>query len=239
MKRSTFLTAEWRRLAMANYVVDPEVLHPFVPAGVVLDAWQNTCYVSLVGFMFLDVRILGIPIPFHRNFEEVNLRFYVRYQENGTWKRGVVFIREFVPRLAITLVANTLYKENYETMAMGHRWTAEAGKLEVDYRWKKNGWHNFRVHAGPTPSAIETGSEHEFITEHYWGYARLNDRVTSQYEVQHPRWMCYPVRDYSINVDFAKVYGDRFAFMNGLQPASVLLAEGSEISIQAGSRIFV
>lgn len=224
---------------MANYAVDPEVLRAFVPAGVELDVWQNNCYVSLVGFMFLDVRVLGIAIPFHRNFEEVNLRFYVRYQENGVWKRGVVFIKEFVPRLAITLVANTLYKENYETMPMKHRWTAEDGSLEVDYSWKKNGWHNFRVQADSTPSAIETASEFEFITEHYWGYARLTDRVTSQYEVQHPRWMCYPVRNYSVNVDFAKVYGDGFAFLNRQEPASVLLAEGSEISVQAGNRIFV
>jgi uncharacterized protein YqjF (DUF2071 family) len=75
---STFLTAEWRKLIMAQYIVDPATLAPWLPSGVELDLYQGQCYVSLVGFLFDKVRIKGLPIPFHTRFEEINLRFYVR-----------------------------------------------------------------------------------------------------------------------------------------------------------------
>ena len=129
----SFLKAEWRKLALANYAVDPSVLHRYVPAHTVLDSWNGTCYVSLVGFMFVNTRLLGFPIPFHRNFEEVNLRFYVRYQDKGEWKRGVVFIKEIVPRPALTFVANTIYKEHYQTLKMGHDWKDEPHCKKVAY----------------------------------------------------------------------------------------------------------
>src|SRR5262249_31152496 len=118
----TFLKAEWRKLAMANYAIDKNILTPSIPAKTELDLWNDTCYVSLVGFMFLNTSIKGFKIPFHINFEEVNLRFYVRYQDGTEWKRGVVFIKEIVPKPALTFVANTAYGEHYETMRMDHSW---------------------------------------------------------------------------------------------------------------------
>ena len=105
----TFLNAAWRKLAFANYPVPPEVLSSYLPAGTELDTWMGHPYVSLIGFVFQDVRLLGLRVPFHVNFEEVNLRFYVRRKVDGSWRRGVVFVKEIVPKRAITLVANTLY----------------------------------------------------------------------------------------------------------------------------------
>jgi len=234
----TFLKAEWRKLAMANYAVDPAVLRPYLPYKTELDLWQGTCYVSLVGFMFLETEVKGFKIPFHVNFEEVNLRFYVRYRDGNEWKRGVVFIKEIVPKAAITWVANTIYKENYETMPMSHTWEVGSGAFNVEYSWRKNKvWHFLRVMTDHEPVDIQTGSEEEFITEHYWGYARVSDRETSEYEVVHPRWQVYPVRQYAIDVDFAKVYGDDFSFLKSETPRSVFLAEGSEIKVLAGSVI--
>lgn len=233
----TFLQAEWRKLAMANYAVKPELLLPFVPAKTELDFWDNTCYVSLVGFMFLNTRVLGIQVPFHVNFEEVNLRFYVRYQDKGEWKRGVVFIKEIVPRAALTFVANTLYREHYETLPMQHTWKTEADRLRVEYRWKKSTWHTFSVEADSNAVPLEAGSEAEFITEHYWGYTKINAQKTSEYQVEHPRWEIYPIRNYSIDVDFGKVYGSGFSFLSTEKPVSVFLAEGSEIKVKAGKRI--
>src|SRR4051812_37339218 len=119
---NTFLKAEWRKLAMINYAVDKKLLEPYLPRHTELDYWNNTCYVSLVGFMFLNTRIKGVKVPFHINFEEVNLRFYVRYKEAEIWKRGVVFIQEIVPLPALTFVANTIYQEHYQTRPMKHRW---------------------------------------------------------------------------------------------------------------------
>lgn len=210
---------------------------PFVPAGTELDSWQDTCYVSLVGFMFLNTRIKGFAIPYHTRFEEVNLRFYVRCKGEHGWRRGVVFIKEIVPRPALTFVANTVYKENYETLPMAHTWSLNEDRLEVEYRWKKKEWNSFRLTASPEPMLIEKESEHEFITEHYWGYTRISESQTSQYEVTHPRWMTYRVTDYAIDVDFSLVYGDPFAFLSRQEPRSVLLAEGSEIAVKAGSKL--
>ena len=112
----SFLTAEWNDLALINYEINPEILQKYVPIGTELDLWNSKCYISLIGFMFENVKVLGVKIPFHVNFEEVNLRFYVKRFEDGKWKRGTVFIKEIVPKHAVTLVANTLYKERYQTL---------------------------------------------------------------------------------------------------------------------------
>ena len=222
---------------MANYAIDPSLLTPYIPAGTELDIWQGTCYASLVGFMFVNTRIKGIAFPFHTNFQEVNLRFYVRYKEEEIWKRGVVFISEIVPRPAITFIANTLYGEKYETMRMSHTWETDSNRIAVVYRWKKKSWNSFRVSAAAIPQVIPEGSEAEFITEHYWGYSRITPTRTTQYEVVHPRWMTYTVTDYATDVDFADVYGPRFSFLAGQKPLSVLLAEGSEVAIRAGRKM--
>jgi uncharacterized protein YqjF (DUF2071 family) len=235
---STFLTAQWKKLAMANYAVDPSLLKKYIPYKTDLDLWNNTCYLSLVGFMFVNTRVKGIKIPFHENFEEVNLRFYVKHQSDETgWKRGVVFIKEIVPRPAITFLANTIYNENYQTMQMDHRWIKEKDVLRVEYLWKKGEWNTFSVLTEGEARDIENVSEEEFITEHYWGYTRVNDSVTREYQVLHPRWKVYDVKEYHINVNFGNVYGKEFSFLKNLQPESVFLAEGSEIEVKHGLKI--
>lgn len=231
-----FLTAEWRKLALAQYAVDKEILSKYLPPNTILDDWQGKYYVSLVGFMFLDVKLRGFNIPFHTNFEEVNLRFYVKFKEGGIWKRGVVFIKEFVPKPAITFVANTLYKENYQTFPMKHLWVEQKNQLEVTYSWKNRNWNNFAVTATSKAEDILAGSEEEFITEHYWGYTKIGVNKTSEYGVEHPRWQAYPIKDYKINVDFGINYGDDFAFLNNATPDSVILAEGSEIRVLKGKK---
>lgn len=234
----SFLKAEWRKLAIANYAIDPKILKPFVPYGTELDLWNDTCYVSLVGFMFVNTKLLGIKVPFHINFEEVNLRFYVKRFENKEWKRGVVFIKEIVPKAAITFVANTIYKEHYETMKMKHKWEDSANKKLTEYQWKHNKkWHSFSVITDTIETKIPLNSETEFITEHYWGYAKINDSKTNEYEVTHPKWNQYKVIDYNIDVDFGTVYGKAFGFLNALQPHSVMLAEGSEITVESKKTI--
>jgi uncharacterized protein YqjF (DUF2071 family) len=235
---NTFLRAEWRKLLIASYTVDQSVLNPYLPANTELDLWKGTCYVSLVGFMFLNTKVKGFRIPGHVNFEEVNLRFYVRYNDNGTWKRGVVFIKEIVPKASLTFVANALYHEHYETLPMEHKWAAASNDtLAVEYKWKKNIWHSITALAEARPVNIDTGSEEEFITEHYWGYTKINDHKTSEYEVKHPKWQVYPVKEYEVNVDFKLVYGEAFQFLSTAAPVSVFLAEGSEISVHEGRRI--
>jgi uncharacterized protein YqjF (DUF2071 family) len=233
----TFLEAQWRKLAMANYAVDEKILRPWLPRHTEIDLWNNTCYVSLVGFMFVDTKVMGVSVPFHIDFEEVNLRFYVRHYDGKTWKRGVVFIKEIVPRPALTFVANTLYKENYETMPMQHSWTSSPEQITVEYQWKKKQWNTLRVMCDAAPEIVRAGSEEEFITEHYWGYTRVGENKTSVYQVEHPMWQVYATREYFIDVDFEGVYGSAFAFLKSEQPRSVFLAEGSDIIVKGGETL--
>ena len=234
-----FLNAQWRKLVMINYAVDPEILKPYVPFNTELDTWNGTCYVSLVGFMFVDTRVLTLRIPFHINFEEINLRFYVRYGNNEEYKRGVVFIKEIVPRPALTMIANLLYRENYETLPTWHTWREDDNNLTVEYGWKKGGWNTIQVVCEKTPQDIKPHSEEEFITEHFWGYTKIADNVTSEYEVAHPRWQIYPVKEFNVDVDFGNVYGEKFAFLRDTKPISTYLAEGSEILVRQGGRLTV
>lgn len=219
---------------MANYIVDKSILEKYLPAKTEIDLWEGRCYVSLVGFMFVNTRLKGFKIPFHVNFEEVNLRFYVRYNDHGDWKRGVVFIKEIVSKPALTFVANTLYHENYETMPMKHFWMILNDSFSVDYRWKKGRWNSFKVVADKKLIPIVSGSEEEFITEHYWGYTKVTAQKTSEYGVEHPTWDVYKIKDYLIDVDFAAIYGEEFGFLQNEKPKSVFLAEGSEIKVKAG-----
>ncbi|AWH85571.1 hypothetical protein HYN59_10825 [Flavobacterium album] len=236
-KKRTFLDAQWRKLIMINYAVDPDSLKKHLPFETEIDLWNGTCYVSLVGFMFVDTKMLGLRIPFHINFEEINLRFYVKYKDTEGYKRGVVFIKEIVPQPALTFVANLLYNENYETMKTRHSWVESDDSLTVEYGWRKGDWHTIKVVSDKTTVDIKPESEEEFITEHFWGYTKINDKVTSEYEVAHPRWQIYPVKSHEVNVDFEKVYGSDFAFLQGEKPVSVYLAEGSEILVKQGRKI--
>lgn len=235
---STFLSAEWRKLILINYAIEEKHLLPYLPAGTQLDTYNGICYVSLVGFMFVNTKLKGIPVPFHQNFEEVNLRFYVKHKtKNGAERRGVVFIKEIVPKMMISFVANTLYGEHYETMDMDHSWLERDGLLEVEYKIEKDQWYSMKVIADLASEEIPVSCEAEFITEHYWGYTKLSDTETSEYEVWHPRWKVHPVKSYSCDFDFGKVYGSDFVFINELKPFSVMLAEGSEIKVMEGGKL--
>ena len=219
----SFLNAEWRKLIIANYTISPEILSAFIPKGTELDLWQGKCYVSIVGFMFKNTKILGLKIPFHVNFEEVNLRFYVKKFEAGEWRRGVVFIKEIVPKIAISFVANTIYKEHYETCSMRHKWLEEKDKQYIQYEWYKNNtWQSISVEASTKEMAITENTEPYFITEHYWGYTKMSETKTSSYEVTHPSWVHYPILKYHIDIDFKACYGQQFAFLKAFLQSAIM-----------------
>ena len=109
-----FLSGAWRFLAMLNFRIDPAVVLPYVPAGTELETWQGDSLISVVGFRFENTRVLGVPLPFHRNFTEVNLRIYVTRRLDAEVRRGVTFIREIVPRRAIAAVARLAYRSGID-----------------------------------------------------------------------------------------------------------------------------
>jgi uncharacterized protein YqjF (DUF2071 family) len=235
----TFLSAAWRNLIMANYVIDPALLQKYLPCKTELDTFSNEHYISLVGFLFENVKVCGIAFPFHTNFEEVNLRFYVRYKENNVWKRGVVFMKEIVPRRMISFTANTLYGENYQTRKMKHTWFENKNNLHVSYEWKGgNTWNYLSCVAEKTPENIIENSAEEFITEHYWGYTFINKTCTGVYEVVHPKWRIHKVKSYDIVCSAEQLYGEAFEKILNQKPKSVFLAEGSEIKVLKGVRIY-
>jgi uncharacterized protein len=229
----TFLSARWENLIMANYAVSHNVLKPYLPNGVELDMYQDKTYISLVGFMFKKTSIFNIPIPFLGTFEEINLRFYVKKVESNTIKRGVVFINETVPYKLVAWLANKLYKEHY--IAIPTKNKIEIGKhaKSVAYQWKiNNHWNNLTVNAAKTSEPMLAESIEEFIFEHYYGYTKINTQLSQEYKVNHPRWEVNKVIDFTINCDFKAMYGNDFAFLNNQQPNSVIIAEGSQVSVK-------
>jgi uncharacterized protein len=224
---------------MLNYEVDAKILSPFVPAATELDFWNNKTFVSVVGFLFQNTRVRGVAIPFHRNFEEVNLRFYVRHKSADGWRRAVVFIKEIVPRAAIAKIARWFYNENYVALPMSHRIEGASGEIKsAAYFWRFNKRENslsLTTRGGARP--VPEGSEAEFITEHYWGYSAQKNGATFEYQVEHPRWRIWEVHDAKLDCDAAKTYGEQFSETLSRPPASAFLAEGSPVKVFGPTRL--
>jgi uncharacterized protein YqjF (DUF2071 family) len=226
-----FLSANWRYLAMLNFAVEPAILAPLVPPGTELDFEEDETFVSIVGLLFLDTRLLGLPIPRHRDFEEVNLRFYVRRKSADIWRRGVVFVRELVPRRAVALVARAFYGEHYLALPMKHEIEHVDLSVDVAYLWRRGRkWESLKVSAVGEPQAISAGSHAEFITEHHWGYACVRGGC-SEYRVNHPRWKIWKSQHYGLCADIAALYGEQFVETLARPPRSAFIADGSPIEV--------
>lgn len=227
-----FLSAHWKNLLMLNYKVDPSILMPFLPRGTELDYYNGNCYASLVGFMFLQTRIKGIAFPFHTNFEEVNLRFYVKFKDGKEWKRGVVFVKEIVPKKMICVVANLLYQEHYFYMPMKNSLITADTTFTVQYDWYFNKeWNFLQATASNIAEPMKINSEEEFIAEHYWGYSKLNENTTSEYGVQHQPWKIHTVEAFKVHCNIAELYGSQFVDALSQSPSSAFVAAGSDITV--------
>jgi uncharacterized protein YqjF (DUF2071 family) len=233
--RRPFLTADWRHLLMLNFDVEASVLEPLVPAGTILDLWHGRALISVVGFRFLRTCIMGVPVPGHRDFEEVNLRFYVRrHTPDAAVRRGVTFVRELVPRAAIALLARLAYNEPYWALPMRSEAPGESVDRPRDlaYQWRRRGqWEGIAASVSGSKTVPADGSEAAFITEHYWGYTRQRNGVTAEYEVAHPRWAVWPADSPQLVADVSALYGPAFASALDRQPCSAFVAEGSPVVV--------
>ena len=239
-KPKPFLTAQWKHLAMVNFEVDPAIVAPHVPSGVELDFFGGRTFVSVVGFMFLDTKVRGCRIPFHVNFPEVNLRFYVVREVAGEPRRGVTFIKEIVPRRAVSQVARRIYHENYVTYRMQSvQPTAnQDGPVAATYRWyAQDRWHEVTSSGKGSLQPVAENSEEQFITEHFWGYSAQPDGGTVEYEVQHPSWDIYPNASGKLDCDVAKIYGPEFVEPLSQSPSSAFLVAGSDVTVYQGRRL--
>ena len=243
--RRVFLRAEWRYLVMVNYTVDPAVLGPLVPAGTTLDLFRGEALASVVGFRFLRTRLLGVPVPGHADFDEVNLRFYVtRVAADGERRRGTTFVREIVPRAAVAGTARLCYNEPY--LALPMRSTAPRAPNEppgrLAYEWRGGGrdprrWHRVEATVDGPAAELAPGSEEEFVAEHYWGYTRQREGGTVEYQVAHPRWRAWPARAAALDADVVGLYGAAFADALGAPPRSAFVAEGSPVAVHLPRRL--
>jgi uncharacterized protein len=236
-KPPVFLTAEWRNLAMLSYEIDPAILEPFVPKHLDLDFCNGITYVSLVGFYFHKARICGLSIPFHRTFPEVNLRFYVTRRTHDGERRGVVFLKEIVPRRAVACVARWLYRENFVCLPLRATVNRHSG-LTMKYEWRL-GRENYSLEVGSTaaPRRPSSGSLDEFIVEHYWGYSAARSGEAVEYEVEHEPWLIRPAAESRFTGEAEALYGPDFAEALSRPPVSAFLVDGSAVAVRRGRHL--
>ena len=216
---------------MLNFAAEPRLLEPLLPQGTELDFHDGQTFLSVVGFLFFDTVVFGLPIPRHRDFEEVNLRFYVRRKNAGDWRRGVAFVRELVPRQAIAIVARTFYGEPYSALPMRHSLEHKEGRVLAEYQWRRGQrWETLAMTAIGEPQGSALGSHEEFITEHYWGYTARRSGL-SEYRVEHPRWRLWPAETSKFEADVATLYGPEFVETLSAPPVSAFIAEGSHVAV--------
>ncbi|RMI02839.1 MAG: DUF2071 domain-containing protein [Calditrichaeota bacterium] len=238
-----FLTSQWRHIVMLNYEIEPERLQPFLPRDLEIDRKEGKTLLSLVGLMFYDTRLYGFPVPFHRKFPEVNLRFYVRRRVKGKFRRGVVFIKEIVPKAMVSAVARRLYHENYTTLPLTHLPRNKRRRFSpgdpVAYRWLHRGrWNELYIRIGGEAETPPENSETAFVVNHYWGYTRCPDGTTLEYRVEHPPWRIYPVQEWRCRVEGETLYGEAFGEIFSQPPRSVFMAEGSPVKVYRGQKIY-
>jgi uncharacterized protein len=228
-----FLKAKWENIIMANYVIEPEMLAPYLPKGVELDLYNGKSYVSLVGFMFKNTKLFNIPIPYLGTFEEINLRFYVLRKEGNEIKRGVVFINETIPYKLVAWMANKLYKEHYTTIPTKHNIIISETKKDIEYTWlKENKWNSIKIEATTTQENLQKGSFEQFIFEHYYGYTKISESATEEYKLHHPSWKINTINTCKIDCNFKTMYGKDFEILNHTNPTAVFLAEGSDVEVE-------
>jgi len=234
-----FLSAEWRDLIFLNYIVDPSLLLPFVPPGTTLGSFQGKTYLSLVGFRFCKTKLRGkIAVPFHGEFEEVNLRFYVHREVGNELRRGVVFIKEIVPKPAIALSARWVYGENYVSLPMKHNLVSQGDKREVEYSWKHRGnWSQLFASSSSTSFAPAQSSLEQYITEHYWGYSRQKSGPTFEYHVAHVPWNVRIASEARFDGSVTALYGPALARVLSIPPQSAYIADGSSVEVQSAEEI--
>jgi uncharacterized protein len=244
-RRRPFLTAHWRFLVMLSYEVPPTILAPLVPRGTSLDLREGRALVSVVGFRFLRTRVLGMRVPFHRHFDEVNLRFYVRHvRADGEVRRGVTFVRELVPRHAIAWLARLAYNEPYQALPMRSEVSSAFAEApgRCRYSWQRTdtrdrSWEHVAATAIGAPSVPSADSESRFITEHFWGYTRQRDGGTVEYEVSHPAWRVWAAEAPELVAGVATLYGPEFAEPLAAAPRSAFVAEGSPVTVYRPRRL--
>lgn len=231
-QNKTFLRANWLRLVSANYVIDPSILEKYIPKGTVLEAHNGKHFVSLVAFRYCETHLLNVRVPYHNIFEEINLRFYVKREiAPGNWRSEVAFTKLYFPKKALTLVAKYIYKENYETINMRHKWYENGNELFTSYGLKKNRWHEIEIVSNKKSKNVRTNTSEDFFSKHYWGTSKINYNSSTIYKIDHPAWKSHKILSSKISFDFNTIFGSEFKHLTNTNPESIQLFDGSEVIV--------
>lgn len=234
----SLLTCEWKNLVFVNYTVPAELMQKYLPNYVKPDFYNGQCFISLVGFQFKNVEVANLKVPFHDNFEEINLRFYVKRFDGAKWRKGTVFISEIAGKAALNALANAIFHENYQTLPTKQEITEDQDSLKARYSWLFNDeWQHVEARSGVVATPYEENSEAEFILDRPWGYGKHNEEETNEYKISHPHWPVFEVEEYSVKVDFSLLFGPEFNILSSATPHSVMLAEGSSVTFEKSVKV--
>jgi uncharacterized protein YqjF (DUF2071 family) len=237
---NTFLTARWVDLLMLNYEVAPELLAPYMTRGTRLDFFEGKTYVSLVGFWFRETKLFGkIPVPFHDEFPQINLRFYVRRTTEAGDRLGVVFIAEIVQKRMIALVAHTVYGEHYLCRSVKTRNVMESEERTLEYGWRsENSWCNLAANGISSAAHIPSpGTLEHFLVDRYWGYTAQSNGGCIEFNVAHPAWKISRCSDTAFVGDPTPEYGPEIASVLRGKPSAAFVVDGSAVTVCNGVKI--
>ena len=108
----------------------------------------------------------------------------------------------------------------------------------VQYDWLHGGrWNGLSICTGGQAQALVSGTEEEFIAEHYWGYSKQKGGGTIEYEVEHPPWRVAPALSATYDCDVEAIYGKAFVpYLR--EPTSAFVADGSSVFVRRGTRLW-
>lgn len=181
----TVFTQQWLRICFVHWAVDPGVVAPLMPEGVVPDTFDGATYVGLIPFHMRRIGLLGgPPVPWFGSFLETNVRLY-GVDEQG--RRGVVFRSLEAERLATVAVTRLTVGLPYTWARM--RLTQHDDVLEYTSvrRWPSphGAASTMRVRVG---ESIEPRPLEQFLTAR-WGLFLPDRRGRTRYwPNEHPSW---------------------------------------------------
>lgn len=226
------LTADWKNLIVVNYEIDPLVLNPYLPAGTEPDLWNNKCYISLIAFQFNHPKMKGIPIPFYKNFEQINLRFYVSKVYKGEVRKGVVFIKEIAAGNLLKAGAALIYNEHYTNLKTRHTINKLPETTEIQYDWRLDKqWNYIHAIAGKDKTIPGADTVTAFITNRFWGYIKISPGKTAEFRVDHEPWKIHKVKSCEVNCDTKKLYGAALHTFLSQAPAFTFMIAGSSVKV--------
>src|SRR5947208_1274723 len=101
----------WRDLTFFHWPVHPSVIAPHIPAGLDVDMYDGSAWISLTPFLIDNLRPPLTPgLPWISRFPETNLRTYVR---DRTGYGGIWFFSLEAARAAAVLGARLSYRLPY------------------------------------------------------------------------------------------------------------------------------